>query len=88
MQELENHLKSEDYWQWELAFQHRLEPQMSKPERKCRLFEFFKIWSDVSHTPSIELHEVYDPPGNPMISIYYLVREKLERERQILKATY
>src|SRR5436190_10637074 len=44
MQELENILKSEDYRQWELAFRHRLEPQMSKPERKCRVFEFFKRW--------------------------------------------
>jgi len=81
MQELENILKSEDYRLWELAFRHRLQAQMSKPERKRRVFEFFKRRSDLPHTSSTELHEVYDPPCYPIISIYYLVREKLEREK-------
>jgi len=83
-QELESTLRSEDYRQWGLTFGYHLAAQTSKPERKCKVFGFFKRWSDVSLTSSTELREVYDPPCSPLISIYYLVREKLERERQAL----
>ena len=82
MKELESILESEDYRQWELVFRHRLVSERSKPERKRRVFEFFKRKSDLPDTPSTMLHEVYDPPCQPIISIYYLVREKLERKRQ------
>lgn len=82
IQELENILKSDDYRQWELDFRNRLAAERNKPERTHRGFEFFKRKSDALYTPSTELREVYDPPCHPMISIYYLVREKQERERQ------
>lgn len=82
MQELEIILKSEDYRQWALDFRHRLAAERNKPERKCKVFKFFKRKIHVPHTRLTKLCEVYDPPYHPMISIYYLVREKLERERR------
>ena len=92
MQELESILRSEDYRHWEMAFRNRLAMQESKPkcapERNRGIFEFYKRESDMSCSPPTKQHEVYDPPCHPMISIYYLVREKIERERQEAQTIY
>lgn len=82
MQELESIIKSEDYRRWELTIRHRLVAERDKPEHKHRGFKFFKRKSDVLYAASTELRELYNPPCHPIVSIYYLVQEKLEQERQ------
>jgi len=88
--QLERILTSEEYQNAVRTMVRRNPVQTPETERKRGMFEFYKRRNSVSSrdtlvTPSTEQFQFGTDPVNayhPLISVYYLVREKQERERQ------
>ena len=81
-------LESDDYQQASRLAMKRSQVQTHDPDRKRGVFEFYKRRNSVSSrdtltNPSNEVLQVGADPinaFNPLVSIYYLVREKQDRE--------
>lgn len=81
-------LESDDYQQASRLAHKRSQVQTHDPDRKRGVFEFYKRRNSISSrdtltNPSNEVLQVGADPinaFNPLISVYYLVREKLDRE--------
>ena len=82
-------IESEDYQQATRLATKRLHTQSHDPERKRGVFEFYKRRNSISsrdtliNSSSEVLQIGLDPINayNPLVSVYYLVREKQEREQ-------
>ena len=87
-EQLTNILQSDDYQQASRLSMKRSHLQTHDPDRKRGVFEFYKRRNSVSSrdtltNPSNEVLQVGADPinaFNPLISIYYLVREKQDRD--------
>ncbi|PWY89775.1 Pkinase-domain-containing protein [Aspergillus heteromorphus CBS 117.55] len=80
-------VESEDY-QHAVKAMAREQPAPSHTEKKRGVFDFYKRRNSASRdtlsTPSAEAVQLGNDPINaysPLLSVYYLVKEKLERER-------
>lgn len=80
-------LESEEY-QHAVRMNHREQPPPSHAEKKRGVFDFYKRRNSTSRdtlsAPSAEAVQLGSDPLNaysPLLSIYYLVKEKLDRER-------
>ncbi|PYH99371.1 serine/threonine protein kinase Kin1 [Aspergillus ellipticus CBS 707.79] len=80
-------VESEDY-QHAVKAMAREQPAPSHTEKKRGVFDFYKRRNSASRdtlsTPSAEAVQLGSDPTNaysPLLSVYYLVKEKLERER-------
>jgi hypothetical protein len=82
-------LTSDDYQRAVRNSQRKHLSHSSEAERKRGVFDFYKRRNSISRdtltNPSNEAVQLGDDPINafsPLISIYYLVREKIEREKR------
>lgn len=80
-------LDSEEY-QHAVKMNHREQPPPSHAEKKRGVFDFYKRRNSTSRdtlsAPSAEAVQLGSDPLNaysPLLSIYYLVKEKIDRER-------
>ena len=87
--ELTRVLESEEYQSAVRALDRKKKEEPTDADRKKSVFDFYKRRNSLSRdtlvNPSSEgLHFGYDPINafSPLISVYYLVREKQEREFQ------
>ncbi|KAI9653061.1 MAG: serine/threonine-protein kinase KIN2 [Bathelium mastoideum] len=87
--ELTKTLESEEYQSAVQALDRKKREEPADGDRKKSVFDFYKRRNSMSRdtltNPSSEgLQLGYDPVNafSPLISVYYLVREKQERERQ------
>lgn len=88
--QLTNIIESEDYQN--AVSNYREQPPPSQPEKKRGVFDFYKRRNSASRdtlsNPSAEAVPLGNDPLNaysPLLSIYQLVKEKLDRERQETK---
>lgn len=84
-------IESEDY-QHAVKTNYREQPPPSQPEKKRGVFDFYKRRNSASRdtlsNPSAEVVPLGNDPLNaysPLLSIYHMVKEKLDRERQETK---
>jgi hypothetical protein len=82
-------LTSDDYQRAVRNAQRKHPSHIAETERKRGVFDFYKRRNSISRdtltNPSNEAVQLGDDPINafsPLISIYYLVREKIEREKK------
>ena len=80
-------IESEDY-QHAVKTNYREQPPPTQPEKKRGVFDFYKRRNSVSRDtlsdPSVEAVQLGTDPLNaysPLLSVYHLVKEKLDRER-------